>query len=246
MTVRSFLDGIRKDPYSLVTNFDIRWALDRLRYYAEHGTQEQSVNARTILKKAGLEAFMPEKSRYRKTDNPFLRCIQTIGMEAFFQLMDNLESQARPIWVRYKNGDERKAVEDIVNTLSNKTQSEEFIRSVYKKSVRIAGIHLTDILLAFISEQWDTSYSALRKFYYNKKKIFSNRAKINQRVLTGQLKTSGTSGNVTRFPMPGGTLVIQGGDIISEAINALQYFYHLYTLRYSLSFPFLSIPDNPE
>ncbi len=60
---QAFLKKIAKDPDSVFTDFDVKYAVERLGKWCRIGDDWLKKNGTRILKKAGLNAFIPKTSR---------------------------------------------------------------------------------------------------------------------------------------------------------------------------------------
>lgn len=105
LTIGDLLKRLEKDPWSII-DYDIRYAIEKLREYCIWGSESRSKRAKGLLKQI-LECFIPKGSDCRKTKSSALRRWQR---DPFFlvQILWHYENEMRPGWEEGKTKKEKR------------------------------------------------------------------------------------------------------------------------------------------
>lgn len=135
-TVEEFLEQIKCDPNSIIYNFDIRFALEVLSDKASTGTHNESLQAKAILNRVGLNAFAPSDDRGRKKENPFILEFERDPYD-FLKKVESIRKTIQPAWQKYKG----RLSEDLYDAI--KDSIEAFLKATYQPSLEDSGLTLT-------------------------------------------------------------------------------------------------------
>jgi len=158
ITVEEFILGIKNEPTRLFYDFNFKYALEKLTNYLNTGIQCESSASRSILKEAGLQAFINPNSSIIKTKDRTLNWYKN-NLYDLFNKIEKIEMKIRPYWIR--NSDQKQAIKEVLN--------ETDINATVKL---ISDIYLevkspTDLALMLFSMSTKISYYALHKLYYD-------------------------------------------------------------------------------
>jgi len=189
-----FLERITKNPNSRFSDFEIRLAIDVLRIYVRDGIQDESHEARELLKKANLRYYIEKQSQYRKTEDHNLKYWKT-NVPTFLRAMSELINQAESIWNKNRRKhiyDKEEVIKEILTKLfkvdnPSKNLDETSLEDIEYTASQDLGdtpsqdlidrvgdldggrtLYLANLCLSIFAETQDISYSSLRKFYYSK------------------------------------------------------------------------------
>ena len=165
MTVEQFISRIKNDPWEIY-KFDIRYVIEKLREESIRGTQVSSKNAREILKKAGLQAFIPKEASKRKTHNPKLKSWENNPF-LLIQEIEHINGIMRPYWKRLSKNilrDDRNR--NCIQALLN--QGEELTEDMlYKITEGERDKDLTHLAISVLAVLHKINFEKLKKTYYS-------------------------------------------------------------------------------
>lgn len=118
ITVDEFLRRIKEDPMSVYSDYDVRYAIEKLRSLCQNGRKDDLILAKRILNEAGLSAFIPKQAQERMTENENLRMMQAHPFQ-FFQKVEEIKKKIQPfLQKRYTLYELDKKEEDIKKPIS--------------------------------------------------------------------------------------------------------------------------------
>ncbi len=160
--VSEFLDSVKKDPYSIYTNFEVKYAIQVLQYKSIHEDQSSSKISRELLREAGLIAFIPKGASNPKSPNPIWRYWKKHETELFDEIY-NIERKVRSIWHKYDKTQIDDAIKEIIKEIYGKNPSQSLINRIKEGERSSSAINLT---LSIFSIQEYIKYYPLHKFYF--------------------------------------------------------------------------------
>jgi len=185
--VSEFLDSVKKDPYSIYTNFEVKYAIQVLQYKSIHEDQSSSKISRELLREAGLIAFIPKGASNPKSPNPIWRYWKK-HEKSLFDAIYLIERKVTSIGHKYDDD----AIKEIIKEIYGKNPSQSLINRIKKGERDSCAINLT---LSIFSIQENVNYFPLHKFYFKtetvkrRKQYFEYINKNKRGVETSKLET---------------------------------------------------------
>ena len=227
ITVSEFLDSVKKDPYSIYTNFEVKYAIQVLQYKSIHEDQSGSKISRELLREAGLIAFIPKGASNPKSPNPIWRYWKKHETELFDEIY-NIERKVRSIGHKYDDD----AIKEIIKEIYGKNPSQSLINRIKEGERSSSAINLT---LSIFSIQENIAYYTLHKFYF-KTETVKRRKQYLEYINKG--KRGVETSKLEKHPIE----VINVNELRTEkklGIYAYQEAYGWFKICHSYGFPFL-------
>jgi len=167
---------LKVNPWLIVTDSTVQLALAILRVKCEQGTPRESKWAKQILKKIGVNLFIPESAKKRRVDEITLRYFSN-NPAKLIAAVKLYEFVIRKFWEPpYKSYESQKKEE----------HCGEAFRLIFKKSMPPTLIKNeknsspANVALAFISYETKTQYTSLHKIFYSNSKEVSIKEVISE------------------------------------------------------------------
>jgi len=164
MTVEEFIKRVKESPWEIY-KFDMRYVIEQLRDISLRGTQNKSKIAREILKKAGLQAFIPKEASKRKTKNAQLKSWENLPF-IFIQDVEHVKDSMRPYWKRLSKKISRNDRNRNCIQASLKSGKKVTNRMIRKLTSGERDKDLTHLALSVLSESYKINFEQLKKTYY--------------------------------------------------------------------------------
>lgn len=165
ITVKQFLSRIKYDPCEIY-KFDIRHCIEQLREESITGTQSESKIAREILKKAGLQAFIPKESSKRKTQNHKLKSWEN-NPSLLIQDIEQIKGIIKPHWKRLskkilRDERNRNCIEALLKGGEKLTDDMLYIITEGERDK-----DLTHLAISILAESNEINFEKLKRTYYS-------------------------------------------------------------------------------
>lgn len=234
ITVSEFLKAIQDNPYSIMTNFDVRYGVEVLQRQAKQGSPEKSKIARELLKKAGIKAFIPKGAGHPKSPNAIMRYLRNEKKFRFklYEEIDKTEKTVQLIWHNYPPAQVGNAVREIVEELYKFPLKESVIKEIVKGE---RSAHATNLALSIEAWAIGVSYSPLHKFYYSSETVAERRKYFEQKDDSRIRRVEASKLETKRLPRKPLNIMHD----YESAINLYDHAYQFYKIGHSIFFPFL-------
>lgn len=156
--VSEFLESVINDPYSIYTNFEVKYAIEVLQFKSIHEDQSSSKISRDLLREAGLIAFIPKGASNPKSPNPIWRYWKKHEKSLFYAIY-LIERRVRSIGHKYDDD----AIKEIIKEIYGKNPSQSLINRIKEGERSSSAINLA---LSIFSIQEYIKYYPLHKFYF--------------------------------------------------------------------------------
>lgn len=231
ITVSEFFELVKHNPYSIMNNFEVRYAIEVLQHEAVNGSPRTSKIARELLREIGLKAFIPKGAGHPKSPNAAMRYLKKYRFKLYDEI-DKTEKSVRLIWHKHPSDQVGNAVREIVGELYKFSPKESDIKEIVKGE---RSAHATNLALSIEAWAFGISYSSLHKFYYNSETVAERRKYFEQKDDKRKRSVEASELKIKRLPR-------QPTNIFHDhesAISIYDYAYGAYKIRHSFLFPFL-------
>ncbi len=170
ITVGEFLKRIGEDADSSFTDFDVKYAIEKLQNWCFSDNSEQKRNGRHILKKAGLAAYIPKRARRKLgkyENNPY----------RFFGELDTLTEIFKKALPKRAKSDKQK--KEVIRKLLESDKLERINEHAFKKAFpNLSFRYCRNIALGWIGYENRTSFKTAQRLYDDLKKRETQHKKV--------------------------------------------------------------------
>ncbi len=183
ISTKDFLALMKRDPFSIVYDFDVRYATETLRVMCSSEINEGAERAKALLRKAGLSAFIPPDVKKRRTKHEALFEFQSEPLYFGNLVRDIQEKLKQSLNKTYKKRGRQEGIIGLtiamVNTSKYKKDLKRSFESILKKKLTEldletliegdGGKDFPSLALSLLSYSRKIPFPDLKGFYYSEK-----------------------------------------------------------------------------